>query len=269
MKKIVFYGYNEGKKVSETGVEATGSVLLWSWDGTLFAALLLGHLLADFVLQSDRSIRCKKQPGYFLGHIAIVAGLSYGLAGIWQGWVILLGVGLSHAVIDALKLRFGGDRPGAFWLDQAAHLGVIVVLAGLAPVVLPGDSLWVGWLGEDRWREVLGIASGLVVCVWAGGFVVELSIRSWVAALPEDGGRGLAKAGRLIGRLERSLIFFLVMIGKPESVAFLVAAKSIFRFGDLMNRESRKEAEYITIGTLMSFTWGLVTAWLTWWFLGL
>ena len=64
------------------------------------------------------------------------------------------------------------------------------------------------------------------------------------------------------------MIFFLVGLGKPEAVAFLVAAKSIFRFGDLADRKHHAEAEYITIGTLLSFTWGLVTAWLTWWLYG-
>ena len=43
-------------------------------------------------------------------------------------------------------------------------------------------------------------------------------------------------------------------------VGFLVAAKSVFRFGELTNQQNRLEAEYITIGTLMSFSWGLGTS---------
>ena len=47
------------------------------------------------------------------------------------------------------------------------------------------------------------------------------------------------------------------MGGQPAGVGFLVAAKSIFRFGELKEHHNRLEAEYITIGTLMSFAWGL------------
>jgi hypothetical protein len=32
----------------------------------------------------------------------------------------------------------------------------------------------------------------------------------------------------------------------------------------LKDRANRAEAEYITIGTMMSFTWGLAAAWATW-----
>ena len=82
------------------------------------------------------------------------------------------------------------------------------------------------------------------------------------------GGTVIARIGlghrSATGELERGLIFFLVMMDKQEAVAFLIAAKSIFRFGELKDRENRAEAEYITIGTLMSFTWGLVAAWTTW-----
>jgi hypothetical protein len=57
----------------------------------------------------------------------------------------------------------------------------------------------------------------------------------------------------VIGQWERALIFIFVFIGQPGAVGFLVAAKSIFRFGELSDRRNRMEAEYITIGTLMSF----------------
>ncbi len=65
--------------------------------------------------------------------------------------------------------------------------------------------------------------------------------------------RGLENGGRTIGQWERGLIFLFVMVNIPSAVGFLVTAKSIFRFGELTNSHNRKEAEYITIGTLMSF----------------
>ena len=69
----------------------------------------------------------------------------------------------------------------------------------------------------------------------------------------------------MIGQWERALIFLFVCSGQFGSIGFLVAAKSIFRFGELKDRDNRMEAEYITIGTLMSFGWALVSAYLTWW----
>ncbi|NOY22057.1 MAG: hypothetical protein GXO70_00915 [Acidobacteria bacterium] len=65
--------------------------------------------------------------------------------------------------------------------------------------------------------------------------------------------RGLKNGDRLIGRLERALIFLFTLSGHLMAVGFLITAKSVLRFGELKNGSDRKEAEYIIIGTLYSF----------------
>jgi hypothetical protein len=40
----------------------------------------------------------------------------------------------------------------------------------------------------------------------------------------------------------------------------LIAAKSVFRFGDLKESKDRKLTEYILIGTLLSFAMAIITA---------
>lgn len=46
----------------------------------------------------------------------------------------------------------------------------------------------------------------------------------------------------------------------PSAIGFLIAAKSVFRFGELSDRANRLEAEYITIGTLLSFAIGVAVS---------
>jgi hypothetical protein len=75
--------------------------------------------------------------------------------------------------------------------------------------------------------------------------------------------RGFASGGQIIGRLERALILLFILMDVPAGVGFLLAAKSVFRFGELREHEHRMEAEYILIGTLMSFGGGLVVATVT------
>jgi hypothetical protein len=43
----------------------------------------------------------------------------------------------------------------------------------------------------------------------------------------------------------------------------LFAAKSILRFGEVKEHKDRMFAEYVLIGTLLSFTWALLVAILT------
>jgi hypothetical protein len=53
--------------------------------------------------------------------------------------------------------------------------------------------------------------------------------------------------------MERLFVFTFVVMGRWEGIGFLMAAKSIFRFGDLKEAKDRKLTEYILIGTLLSF----------------
>ncbi|MCL2133397.1 MAG: DUF3307 domain-containing protein, partial [Bacteroidales bacterium] len=66
--------------------------------------------------------------------------------------------------------------------------------------------------------------------------------------------QGLEKAGRWIGYLERILILCFILLKYYEGIGFLLAAKSIFRFGELTKIQERAYTEYILIGTLLSFT---------------
>ncbi len=56
-------------------------------------------------------------------------------------------------------------------------------------------------------------------------------------------------AGRVIGMLERILIFFFVFGGQYGAIGFIIAAKGFTRFKELDKREF---AEYVLIGTLLS-----------------
>ena len=55
-------------------------------------------------------------------------------------------------------------------------------------------------------------------------------------------------AGKLIGTIERWLILVFILLGRYEVIGFLIAAKSIIRFGN----DNRNETEYFLAGTLLS-----------------
>ena len=107
-------------------------------------------------------------------------------------------------------------------------------------------------------------AGGAVLAIETGGDLIGRLLRPTLAELDRDATpAGLTHGGRAIGRLERAIIFGLVLIDLPGGIGFLLAAKSILRFGEVRDPGQRKMAEYIIIGTLMSFGWALLIATLT------
>jgi hypothetical protein len=252
---------------------------------TLGLELVASHLIGDFALQSDRLVQAKKtfRLRAFLFHALMQAALAYLFAGLWKVWEIPLAIGLTHLVIDFFKesvLRllspkneFG--KPVAVWkfwalvVDQAAHLAAITLLIWFMQQTnrLPPETFWSLLIGEAVWRKSLVILIGVVATVYAGGVLIGVLVEPFLAELKGPDGdlqtdkRGLENGGKRIGQLERMLIFLFVLSGQPASVGFLVTAKSVFRFGELKNTKERKEAEYIIIGTMLSFTWALLFAW--------
>jgi len=55
----------------------------------------------------------------------------------------------------------------------------------------------------------------------------------------------------------------LLLINQPNGIGFLLAAKSVLRFGEIKDSSQRKMAEYIIIGTFLSFGWALLISVLT------
>lgn len=71
----------------------------------------------------------------------------------------------------------------------------------------------------------------------------------------------------MIGYCERLLIFVFVLVDSPNAVGLLVAAKSIYSFGGV-SEEKHKRSQYIIIGTLVSFAYGVTMSYLVRWGLG-
>ena len=213
-----------------------------------FTALLFAHVLADFVLQSGWMVDNKRRPAAMLAHVAIV--LAAAMAATGSADPALLGLAAAHLCIDAAKTFSGRRGLVPFMADQAAHLASLAALARFVPD-LWAEGLWSGLVAAPAW---LAAAAGLILTTRAGAFAVGFLMEPWAGDMPE----GLAGAGRAIGMLERGLVYILVLSGQTPAIGFLIAAKSVLRFGTV--GDDRKISEYVIVGTLASFGWGIVTA---------
>jgi len=245
---------------------------------TLFLGLLVAHLLADFAMQSNEDIARKAEAAFFVKHIGTVTVLSWLLVGEWANWVIPLVIAVTHALLDSGKLlaqRHGWNNNRLFVWDQIGHLLVIFGLTLFHDQRGHESNFWQATFG-DVYPQILLVVAGLVVSICLGGLMIGMVMSGFckqLAAeglLPADGSgagsgqarEGLVEGGRRIGQLERLLTFLFVMMGRFELVVLVLIAKAIFSLG-VVNRSPRKMVDYVLLGTLMSFGWGLVVAWLT------
>ncbi len=220
-----------------------------------FIVLMTAHLIADFVLQNKWLIEKKKSEwGVFL-HALIHALVTWLLFWQWGVGGIVLAVLLVHFIVDQQKTKLSskyGDNIWIFLGDQLFHiltLWVIIEINSFAVYMKP--SLFSQPLNCTGIKLVsFVIIDLLIITTYFAGHIVGFVTKDIISKnnLKID---GLKEGGKLIGNLERALIFFLVLFNMPSVIGLIATAKSILRFGEIKN--NWKIAEYILIGTLMSF----------------
>ena len=215
------------------------------------AALLLAHVFADFLLQTNAMAATKAKPATMAAHGAIVLATAIAATGALSPWLLVLTV--AHLTIDLIKTRSHQRGIWPFLADQAAHALTLIALALYLP------DLWVTglWAGQPLAPGLMTLVAGAILATRAGGFAIGLLMEPWTAHAPP----GLPNGGRTIGNLERGLIFLLILTGQAQSIGFLIAAKSVLRFGSIANE--KEVSEYVIIGTIASFSWAIVVAFAT------
>lgn len=211
-----------------------------------------------------------KRPGI----AALLAGLTgFAIIGCWQTWAAAAAgsVIVAQWIVSLIARRSQAHPTTTRWLA----LLLIRVLAVMVPTLVLFGLLavnpytWVSELGAFPYATLVFITGG-VVAVETGASFMAASIRPFAEQLRDGLGPesvsppdGFFAGGRTIGRYERLLVYVLLLIEAPTAIGFLIAAKSIFRFGDLTDRDNRRKAEYILLGTLMSFTFAVITSIIT------
>lgn len=238
-------------------VTITTGLLLRSFHKDLLLCVALSHLFIDLVKQQAVKLRIAKLP---------------------------------NDRTQSDKSAEDQDTALLFFLDQTAHGIALLVIACLFPNAADG-GWWPFFLPSSLqpcYPVALCFISGVILTVTVGGIAIgkliapigaELKDRTKESTIvlddqtprteDENGGAdnylvdGLRNGGKYIGWLERSLTLLLFLIGQPTGIGFLIAAKSILRFGDIKEEGHRKVAEYIIIGTFLSFGWALLVSVMT------
>jgi len=248
----------------------------------LLVTLSVAHVIGDFVLQTRSDAGRKNDPLVLIKHAGLVALASYVLVGMWSAWIIPLGIFLSHAIVDPVKYALGKrmgntvrSQLGLFIGDQLVHIAIVVLIATLLmDKISTAQIFWVDQFGA-AYSIVLVLLGGAVLSTKVGGICIGMIVQPYLDQIEshkkegDNNRRGLIDGGKVIGHLERFLIYVFILTGFPLGIGFLITAKSVFRFGEVSNPDNRMEAEYIIIGTLMSFAYAVTVGYIVYAVLGI
>lgn len=214
----------------------------------------LAHLVGDFLLQPDAWVSNKKKHKikskflYFhtLIHFILLLILTGFRREFLMGIIILT---FAHFAIDCAKLYTEKKKFGKIYFlgDQVLHFAVIAAVVNYYfPFKVNFNSLF-------NTQNLL-----LLTALITTTFVASVVLKVFLKDMNPVKDKTTNYAGKYIGILERLFIFLFVIINFWEGIGFLLAAKSIFRFGDLKENKDIRLTEYILIGTLLSFGIGIL-----------
>jgi hypothetical protein len=240
----------------------------------LLLLFLLSHLLGDFFLQPSAWVQHKEArkwaSPYLYLHVLLhflllllltrAANRDVSLGSHFSEYLVpALVITVLHLLIDGLKLsrQQPATRRRWFLIDQGLHLLVLVLVWSW----LKETPERFGWLVTPRF---LSTATTTLFLLKPTSLLIKMVISRWSpegpSSQPSESAVSLQHAGALIGYLERLLVLVFILTDHWEGVGFLLAAKSIFRFGDLKEAQDRQLTEYVLIGTLLSFGMAVLTA---------
>lgn len=232
-------------------------------------SICLGHLLADFLFQTNRLVEQKrggKSRAYLIHGLIHYFSCALLLGFFVRGSLVslraqsvLAALALVHLLIDLLKIKLTRqlikDGPWAYVCDQAAHLATIILAAAI--IAPAGSFAALAAVFQDARavrNAVILIPVVYVAVVFGGGYLVRFLTRS-LAEGAERNSHGksetLQNAGLYIGWLERFLVVTALLLQSPAMVGLIFTAKSIARYPEF---KSERFAEYFLIGTLLSLS---------------
>jgi hypothetical protein len=211
---------------------------------------IIAHLCLDYFFQTDKLAKQKNTIGFkspFLYWHALVCFVLSWLFSLQLGFV--LGAAIitaTHFLIDGFKRHLNNSQyfgRYAFFIDQALHLliiAIVVVLYNKWHGINPSVNISIHF-------KYLLIITGYLVCLKPANIFIKEVFRSTEIQVSSD--NEMPNAGKVIGVLERILTLTFIIVSQYAAVGFLIAAKSILRYG---NNETLK-TEYVLIGTMLSF----------------
>lgn len=238
-------------------------------------ALYLGHLLTDFVFQSERLVAQKRRGKFsayglhglihFLSTAAIAGFVLRGSFFALRTYAVIVALTIIHLLIDLGKMRLATRYPScdgarAYLADQFLHFLTIVIAAWLLLPAVPFREL------SALFQDARAIPNRFLVVpviyaavIFGGGYLIRSLVSALAAGVkshsPDKSSEQLQNAGLYIGWLERFLVITALLVQSPATVGLILTAKSIARYPEF---KSERFAEYFLIGTLLSISMAVI-----------
>lgn len=232
-----------------------------------FAQLLIAYLLVRYAIQpkkwTENKIQRVWKSAWLYVESLLLALLVFYFAGKWtlnDLWIPLV-VFFVHILLEGGRITLEKKYPQKSWMSLLEFLlhAIILLLIWNYEVEKIHEIIRSG-IDFISHPHVWLIALSYFIVWFPANEIIRIMIQRLQENVPKEDAEeaGLPNAGIWIGVLERTLVLTFIINNSIQAIGLLIAAKSVLRFGEISDPNNRKEAEYILIGTLLSFSIAII-----------
>ncbi|MBN1984620.1 MAG: hypothetical protein JW795_24050 [Chitinivibrionales bacterium] len=204
--------------------------------------------------------------------LGVVAVLSCGylMERYWQHRITAAGAG-TESIPESSAMALNMIRLGTI-VFLAFSLGIATFYYGAIEVWSPSDAIarmmrdsipFAAAIKMHGYEKILIMAMGALMIMNEINMVFRFIYYLFDIEHPGKNNSGGSEGqrefnnGRIIGILERTIIYILVLSSQYSALGFILAAKAFTRFKELDNKQF---AEYVLIGTLLSLVLAILVS---------
>ena len=231
----------------------------------LLVILLIGHMVADYFLQSSNMAENKKNhinvllahSGiYFLTFIIIDFLFFQPWFAVWTTLII----SVTHFVIDLIRTKIDNKFTDyrvcffAFLFDQVLHMSIIIATYYSLNLSAKVNSIYSDCSSYSNFNKTILYCLLFVILLDPTAVFIKKLFAFIFKEEPNNNPGN--NAGNIIGKLERIITAILLLGNQYSVIGLVLTAKSIARFKQL---EDQEFAEKYLIGTLLSLSISLIS----------
>lgn len=224
----------------------------------LIVIMMTAYLVTEYGIQTSTMIQ-RKAKREVLGYAKYL--LSYFFIALlmsvqWFSWQLIVAIFIQtilFGAIDYVKMNLKQRSPRYRFEIGILDIFLHFIVIWLSIIILKPDFIHLNFLFHLN----IGVPLSIYIkfCIYASAIIFLLNggtdlVRAVLKKVSiEDEKMEKDNTGKLIGNIERILLFILILFDNLTAIGFVIAAKSIARFEELKHK---KFAEYYLIGTLTS-----------------
>lgn len=224
----------------------------------LIVVLVTAYLSVEYGIQTAKIIEAKKNRElmsyvkYSICYLFVALLLSVN----WFSWQLVLAIIIQtffFGIIDYAKINLKLNNARLMFEIGIVDIFLHFIVIWFSIIILKPGFIHLSF--PFHLNIGLSLSVYIKFCIYASAIIFLLNgstdlVRAVLKKVTiEDEKMEKDNTGKLIGNIERILLFFLILFDNLSAIGFVIAAKSIARFEELKHK---KFAEYYLIGTLTS-----------------